>query len=45
MNYKYRYPLDCLPMVRLYGFKISIPQEFEESDDEFIVESSSNIVE
>lgn len=44
MNYKYRYPLDSLPLVRLYGLKISIPEEFEESDDDFIVESSSNIV-
>lgn len=43
MNYKYRFPIDeSMPMLRVYGFKINIPKEFEESDEDYI--GSSNII-
>jgi hypothetical protein len=46
MNYKYKYPVDqVIPMLRIYGFSVDLPQEFEESDDEYIIGSSSTIVE
>lgn len=47
MNYNYKYTANLnLSIVRIKHFMINLPEEFEESEeDEFIVESSSTIVE
>lgn len=47
MNYKYKYPLDLpIPLLRIHQFKIDLPEEFEESDEEeYFIASKSTIVE
>lgn len=46
MNYKYRYPLDLpLPLLRIMGFTLNLPEEFTEESEEFIMDGSSAILE
>lgn len=47
MNYKYRFGSKEIPMLRISTISVKLPQEFEEESEEedFIVGSSSNIVE
>ena len=45
MNYKYKYDAEDMAMVRIYGFKVKLPEEFDSEEEEYIVGSSTNIVE
>ena len=49
MNYKYRYDLELnIPLIRIHAFHINLPESLLEDsseEEEFIIDSNSNIVE
>lgn len=45
MNYKYRFNSQHLTMIRIHALKIALPQQLEESDEDFMIGSGSTIVE
>ena len=45
MNYKYKYGGEGVEMMRVYGVRVRLPEDFDSEEEEFIVGSSTNIVE
>ena len=42
MNYKFKYPIDnSIQLLRIYSFKVGLPEEFEESDEQLLGRSST----
>lgn len=45
MNYKYKFEVKGVPIIRIFNVTVKLPEEFDDSEDEgvFLLNSSSNI--